>query len=88
MSIEEYKEFSNKKIRGPQQVGAVPNVNFSKFIVFKACQQLDECLIEKRPSLDIVDTGLYFKFNCSNEIKLVKQTLEDAGFVNIANINH
>ena len=27
------------------------------------------------------DKGYYFKFNCANEIKLVKNTLEDNGFL-------
>ena len=90
LPIEEYKMFSSKKSRVMQQqtTGAVPIVNYSKYIVFKACEQKDESILEKRPSTDVQDTGLYFKFNCSNEIKLVKQTLEDVGFVNIAQINH
>jgi len=27
------------------------------------------------------DKGFYYKFNCTNEIKLIKYTLEDNGFV-------
>ena len=57
-------------------------------MTFRACEAEDDPLMDKRGSIEFQDTGLYFKFNCSNEIKLVRVMLEDAGFVNIAQINH
>jgi hypothetical protein len=87
--MEEYKEFSIKKSKLFQQtIGAVPNIGSNKFMVFKPCEVQDEFFNEKKASIEIQDTGLYFKFNCSNEIKLVRVMLEDAGFVNIASMNH
>lgn len=40
LPIEEYKEFSSKKSRvmHQQTTKAVPNVAYSKYIVFKACE--------------------------------------------------
>jgi hypothetical protein len=45
-----------------------------KYMVFRP-------FIEIKEVTPHVDKGYYYKFNCNNEIKLIKNTLEDNGFL-------
>ena len=48
------------------------------FRPFTRCQLSDPSSDYQPP----LDKGFYYKFNCNAEIKLVKLTLEDNGFIN------
>lgn len=90
LPLEQYQEFSSKKSKNLTSLVPVASAP-SKFITFRACSSLlpEDPLTDKRSSLDPqLDTGLYFKFNCSNEIKLVRGMLEETGFTNIDKTNH
>jgi len=55
----------------------------AKFMIFRPFESLklwDK--VEGQMDVDKhIDKGFYYKFNCANEIKLVKNFLEDNGFI-------
>ena len=57
----------------------------AKYMIFRPYMQLPLWTTPSSEQMQQVikhaDKGYYFKFNCQNEIKLVKNTLEDNGFL-------
>lgn len=64
-------------------IPAVPNAvnSGSKYLVFRPYNSSSLWEEGNHHVLKHIDKGFYFKFNCLNEIKLIKNTLEDNGFL-------